>query len=347
MARKKQKPFKRLPNGFGSIRKLSGKRRKPYMASSPAITLNGTIVPSEILGYFETWEEGYERLVLYKANKEWEIRKSKEKLYTFKEVYEKYYHEKYELSLREYSKQAKDSSKVAFKNCTALHDKIFSEVTYDDLQDNIDFYIGRLKHSSLELIKSLYNGMYKYALKHNICNTDYGKYVEIRTPDDDEKGVPFTENELQKLWASDLPASKIAIILCYSGWRITEFINLRIDLESMTFQGGMKTTSGKNRIVPIHPLILPYLKDYMHNPITASDTFRKSLYGALAGMGMEKHTPHDCRHTFSWLCDKYGVDQMAKKLMLGHALGNDVTDAVYGHRTLDELRTEIAKIKCY
>lgn len=347
MARKKQKPFKRLPNGFGSIRKLSGKRRKPYMVTSPVVMYNNTPIPGSVLGYFETWEEGYERLVLYKANKEWEHRKTRDKLYTFKEVYEKYFHEKYELSLREYSRQAKDSSNAAFKNCAALHDKIFSELTYDDLQDNIDSYIGKLKHSSLELIKSLYNGMYKFAMKHNICNTDYAKYVEIRIPDDDEKGVPFTEEELKTLWKSDMPTAKIMIILCYSGWRISEFINIKIDMENLIFQGGMKTEAGKNRIVPIHPDILPYLEEYIKHPLLSDKEFRQSMYKTLTILGIERHTPHDCRHTFSWLCDKYHVDRTSKKFMLGHSQGKDVTDAVYGHRSLDQLKAELVKIKCY
>ena len=59
-------------------------------------------------------------------------------------------------------------------------------------------------------------------MKHSICDTDYAIYVEIQIPDDDEKGVPFTEEELQKLWASELPAARTAVILCYFGWRITE-----------------------------------------------------------------------------------------------------------------------------
>ena len=49
--------------------------------------------------------------------------------------------------------------------------------------------------------------------------------------------------------------------------------------------------------------------------------------------GSPKHTPHDCRHTFSALCEKYSVRE------------NDITNAVYGHRTLEELRSEIEKIK--
>ena len=31
--------------------------------------------------------------------------------------------------------------------------------------------------------------------------------------------------------------------------------------------------------------------------------------------------------------------------MLGHSFGNDITNGVYGHQTLEELRTEIEKIR--
>ena len=68
---------------------------------------------------------------------------------------------------------------------------------------------------------------------------------------------------------------------------------------------------------------------------------------AIAPSG-EKHTPHDCRHTFSALCEKYEVKENDRKRMLGHSFGGDVTNDVYGHRTLEDLRSEIEKIKiCY
>lgn len=68
----------------------------------------------------------------------------------------------------------------------------------------------------------------------------------------------------------------------------------------------------------------------------------------LSELGIEKHTPHDCRHTFSALCEKYGVNENDRKRMMGHSFGNDITNAKYGHRTIDDLRREIEKIKvCY
>jgi len=59
----------------------------------------------------------------------------------------------------------------------------------------------------------------------------------------------------------------------------------------------------------------------------------------------KKYTPHDCWHTFSWLCDKYKADKLSKHLIMGHSLRNNIEKSVYGHRTIDELHTEINKIQ--
>ena len=67
-------------------------------------------------------------------------------------------------------------------------------------------------------------------------------------------------------------------------------------------------------------------------------------YGFLYSDKGIKHTPHDCRHTFVWLADKYKLDPLSKKMIIGHALGNDIDDNTYGHRTSEELYSEICKI---
>ena len=83
---------------------------------------------------------------------------------------------------------------------------------------------------------------------------------------------------------------------------------------------------------------------------SANDYRTKLFYPTLERVGLlyasngTKHTPHDCRHTFSWLCDRYKIDDMSKHLLMGHALGSDVEKNVYGHRTFDELKHEIEKI---
>ena len=73
--------------------------------------------------------------------------------------------------------------------------------------------------------------------------------------------------------------------------------------------------------------------------------FRRDMKSTLRKLGLPERTPHSCRHTFSRLCESYGVREADRKRMLGHSFGNDITNGVYGHRTLEELRTEIEKIK--
>ena len=107
MPRKKKKPFNRLPNGFGSIKKLSGNRRKPYYVCGPESRVHGVKITGEKIGSAKTWEEGYQMLALWWAEKENmslpEKRKrvtSPGRAYTFAKVYEMFYEEKYEKSLR-------------------------------------------------------------------------------------------------------------------------------------------------------------------------------------------------------------------------------------------------------
>ena len=61
--------------------------------------------------------------------------------------------------------------------------------------------------------------------------------------------------------------------------------------------------------------------------------------------GLRHHTPHSCRHTFSRLCESYGVRDADRRRMMGHSFKGDITNGVYGHRTLKELRQEIEKIQ--
>ena len=67
------------------------------------------------------------------------------------------------------------------------------------------------------------------------------------------------------------------------------------------------------------------------------------MYDTLDKLGIEKHTPHDCRHTFNMLCDDFKVTEREKKIMLGHKFC-DVTNKVYMHRSIESLRIELEKI---
>ena len=55
------------------------------------------------------------------------------------------------------------------------------------------------------------------------------------------------------------------------------------------------------------------------------------------------HRPHETRHTFITKAKACNVDEYILKLIVGHAI-EDITEKVYTHRTMEQLRKEIEKI---
>ena len=59
------------------------------------------------------------------------------------------------------------------------------------------------------------------------------------------------------------------LIGIYSGWRPQELAILKIadvDLQNRSFCGGLKTNAGRNRIVPIHPIIYNLVEKITKKP---------------------------------------------------------------------------------
>lgn len=196
--------------------------------------------------------------------------------------------------------------------------------------------------------------MYRYAMENDIVEKNYSQYISINREDDNEKGEPFSQEELDILWNNRQDKIvQMILIMIYSGFRIRAFETIEINTAALYFRGGVKTAAGRERIVPIHHAILPFVLAFPENfPNFRTNTFRANyFYPTLERLGIaitksgKKHTPHDCRHTFSWLCDRYKVDELSKHFLMGHSPGKDVEKAVYGHRTFEELKEEINKIQ--
>lgn len=374
----KRKTYPRLPNGFGSIRYLGKGRRNPYAVLAPSTHMysNGESAYSKPIAYVDTWNKGFSVLVMYHAgtyNRGDEIpevlpdnvNKSmvedivnniarmiapsylKGDGLTFSEVYDRFYNDKYNQTKRVYSDQSKQATKSAFKNCAPLHDKTFKNLKHIDLQQIVDEL--PLKHSSKELVVLLFHQICKYAVINEIIDKDISTNVSIKEKDDDEHGIPFSEDEIQTLWDNkDDRIARFLLIMIYSGFRIREYENMEVNLEEMYFKGGSKTKAGKDRTVPIHTCIYDLvgssIKEYGKIPPFSYAKFIYHLDKFLKEHNIIKHTAHDCRHTFSMLCDKYDVNETEKKRMLGHAF-SDVTNRVYGHADLEKQKQELAKIQ--
>ena len=142
----------KLPNGYGSVVKLSGKRRKPYMVRK---TTGYHIDPVKekkvadyiIIGYTATKAEGLQMLADYNHNP-YDIRAAK---MTFSEVYEEWSKKKYptvsESNVKGYS--------ASYKACTILYSRVFKDLKLADLQQVIDT-CGK-NYPTLKKIKILFN----------------------------------------------------------------------------------------------------------------------------------------------------------------------------------------------
>ena len=381
----KRKKHQRLPNGYGSIKFLGKNRQNPYAVHPPTkeFSLNGSPVIPKALCYVDDWLKGFIVLTAYKTgsytpgmerdieiapndksldslakqllsdyNQTMHGKRNQEAEPTFKQVYDAFYEYKFERKYgKKYSGSSKNSTRAAFNNCTSLHNLIFKDLRHKDMQNILD--TCPLKHASIELIKSLFKNMYRYAIVHEIVKENYSTALEITRPNDEEHGKPFNDKDLKVLWENkNDEIVEFILIMCYSGFRISAYKTLEVNLEKGYLKGGVKTIAGKNRTVPIHSGIFALVKKRHERLGCLLDKdityFRNKMYDTLARLEIEHHKPHDCRHTFSMLCERYEVKESDRKRLLGHTFQNDITNAVYGHRLLCELSEEIEKIKiCY
>ena len=120
-------------------------------------------------------------------------------------------------------------------------------------------------------------------------------------------------------------------------------------LEERYMIGGMKTEAGKNRVIPINKKIEPFIRRYYeknkNNTYLITNSFGRQMQysnyrrekwdNIMEKLEME-HTPHECRHTFASKMDSVGANKLCIKRIMGHS-SPDITDAVYTHKTINEL----------
>lgn len=358
------KPTK-LPNGYGTIYRMSGKRSKPYRAMKTdkwiidPVTGKSKQIRSTI-GYYQSREDAMIALANYNENP-YDIKTDS---ITFSEVYEKW-SENYFPTLSNPSSVRTVTAAYAY--CNGLYDMRMKDIKVSHLEGTI--LNAQVGDSTKSRIKSLFNMMYKYAVAHDIVEKDYASVMfangnpikRSRT----KEVIPFSQEEILLLWDNldNIAFADMVLIGIYSGWRPQELAILKvedIDLEAGTMLGGLKTDAGKNRIVPIHPLIRPLIENRMKEATSMQseflfndangqqgtymtyDKYRKRFEKVMKYLKLT-HRPHETRHTFITKAKACNVDEYILKLIVGHAI-DDITEKVYTHRTIDQLRAEMEKI---
>ncbi len=118
-------------------------------------------------------------------------------------------------------------------------------------------------------------------------------------------------------------------------------------------KGGIKTTAGKNRVIPIAKKILPFISEFykpQNEKLEIKDSTGKSIktYAQLKKLFeknplLKNHLPHDGRHTCATLMDDAEIPLKIRQLILGHT-SQDITSRVYTHKTIQQLIDAIDKI---
>lgn len=340
-------------NGTGSITKLKDRRRKPWKVTVTTgfrfdTSRERMVQERKVVGCYRTKAEAEEALADFRRSPyDLDVRKL-----TFAEVYQmwsKVHYEKISPSLvRTY--------KSAYSHALPLHNLKFINIRPHHIEKAMaDADVGSATKNG---IKRLCGQLYKYGLKNEICSVNYATMCDGVAQD-----APviirkvFTAEEEAVLWDNlDCPFVDMVLVGLYSGWRPQELAILRaedVDLDNRVMYGGLKTKAGKSRAVPIHSAVLPLIKARLEKGgamLFCDEKGGRMTYGkyqtrfnAICRRFEFKHTPHDTRHTFVTKAKEAGINEHILKLIVGHAI-EDITEKVYTHRKIEELRAEMDKI---
>lgn len=344
------------PAGYGSITRMKGNRRKPYrvrVTTEYTVDEYGTARQVQrTVGTYATYEEAVEALAAYNRNPV-----ALDDEITFAEVFRLYT----EKAARKLAPKTLKAYRAAFGDLSPLHDRPFRKLRRADLQRVIDD--SGLGFAMLQTVLAVLRNMYKYALQTDLTDADHSRNVDIaqyRPTKEEQKTArkihkALTADELTVLWSHSAdPFVREMLMLCYSGLRIAEFLNLTpedIDPDARIIAiDAAKTPSGIRR-VPIARKTADMwteLREARKTPDTRTEArryaeFADRLSAKMAELGLPDHLPHDTRYTAATLMHRAEIDLLLRKRILGHAV-TDITEGVYTETADADLIAAIDRI---
>ena len=364
----------KLPNGYGSVIKLQGKRRRPWAVRTSYLEEqeNGTVKRKKrYLAYFAKKESALAYLAELNSGALLPEHQKYADIPTFAELYEKW--KKYRCSLKNRpGASAWKNYGIAFNMYAPVHDRKIVNIRARDLQECITAHSSKSR-STIGNMRAIVRGMWSYAVMNEYVENDITQHLVFEfTNPETPIHTRFTDKELALLWNSLWVVNNVDIVLIYiyTGLRPAELLEIKskdVHLKNRYLTGGMKTEAGRNRIVPIHDAIVPLIEYRLSQNRTFLITnkygnqYTRAVYHSsnwntcMSRLGLN-HAPHDCRYTFAALADNAGMNETCRKLIMGHALPNkagtafktggrkDVTMDIYTEKTIPELVAEINRL---
>nr|DAI41846.1 MAG TPA: Integrase [Caudoviricetes sp.] len=330
----------RLPNGFGSVVKLSGKRRRrPYMARKTEGFDPETGYPIyKILGYFETYAEAYEFLSDYNRRPDETIGKMK----TFADVYAAWMQEYTTTPVK--GKLPSESAIRGYRSAfeiyaRPLHTLPMQDVTAVRMQEIVT--ACQYGISVQTKIKKLFSQMSKYAIRAGWIQQSQAGLVRTTKSDDVERN-PFTPDEVREIWSMDpSPWRDYVLVLLYTGMRSGEPLDPDIDISHLGegyIIAGLKTDAGRDRVIPIHSDIQDIAEGFFTNRRYSYRTYMLHFSELFPD-----HVPTDCRRAFISRAQECKMDPVASHKITGHVM-KDIHYDVYAHLQTSYLQSEMEKL---
>lgn len=271
----------KLPNRYGSVYKLSGKRRNPwavrksvgweyYDKETGEIVTEPTIENIkahrykekrlyQYIGFYKTKQEALQALAQYNADP-FAIQSD----ITFAEVYDKWSKKKFE-SISESNRKGYSAS---FNTCSNIHTLQFHEIKLSHLQGIVD-NCGK-NYPTLKKLKILFSQLFDYAVMNNIISKECHivEYVDIGKPTKSTKHYRFTDAEIDTMWrwSKNNDYVKLILMLIYTGVRPGELFALKkvfVNLEKKFFYVEKGKNDNAIRMVPIHDKVFPFFVNWM------------------------------------------------------------------------------------
>jgi len=336
-----ERKHRKRANNTGTIYKREGNLANPWIAKKNNV----------YIGAFKTRTEAQkalERITDIDVNDKYNM--------TFAEVFERWYNE----HEREISVKMAKGYKLAYSQCPGLHNMKMRKIIRSDYQAAIiALEVQGMSKSTCNKLRTMLNQIGEWATEEGITMTNYAKKLKTTAKQLSERQI-FSEDEINAIKASKLPAADIALILISCGCRPGELFTVPIEnCWSDYFIWGSKTEAGKNRVIPIGPDgIAAYQKirqkaiaekghllidGYEGSNKTAPNYTKRDWRELMKEIGVADITPYSCRHTFITRAISSGMELMKLEAIVGHA--DKETTKIYTHLQAHDLVNEVQKVK--
>ena len=189
-------------------------------------------------------------------------------------------------------------------------------ITSEHVQKVVDSLQNKPK--TAHEVFTLINVVMKVAIKHNIITHNPCDLV-LLTDYEKQHGKALTREEERKLlrMTDGTPYQTMFAVALYTGLRPNEYKTAKVE-NGFIVARNSKQHDGKEHTkrIPITPMLAPYIPESKILPTAHNNTMIAHFKPILPN-----HKLYDMRTTFYSRCIEYGVDEIARKLFMGHTLG--------------------------